>query len=186
MNHYQVLGVDPQCEDIVIRAAYRALMQRYHPDKLSESQRDSATERMLLISKAYSVLSDASLRTEYDAQLGISSQKKTAKSNPSAFSMASVQSASINGRLIDPQWINSMEVASWQTLLTRYPQFANGFSELERSEPHLAKEYKDLLLELISEKMVERMVGRITSEIHNTRTVSEAGDLSKDSQESKS
>jgi molecular chaperone DnaJ len=30
---YQILGVQPDAEDVVIKAAYRALSQRYHPDK---------------------------------------------------------------------------------------------------------------------------------------------------------
>lgn len=32
-DHYAVLGVTSDAEDIVIRAAYKALAQRYHPDK---------------------------------------------------------------------------------------------------------------------------------------------------------
>jgi len=32
-DHYQILGVIQDAEDIVIKAAYRALAQRYHPDK---------------------------------------------------------------------------------------------------------------------------------------------------------
>ena len=31
-DHYSVLGVTPASEDVVIRAAYHALMRRYHPD----------------------------------------------------------------------------------------------------------------------------------------------------------
>ena len=169
MNHYQILGVDPGCEDIVIRAAYRALMQRYHPDKVSEANRVAATDRMLLITKAYQVLSDASLRTQYDTQQGIERRPYS-----SHLSMAGLQGTSVTGRLIDPSWVNSMEVQSWQTLLSCYPQFANGFSALEQKEPHLAKEYKDLLLELISEKMVERMVGRVTTKMHERDGVIEA------------
>ena len=32
-DHYKKLGVIQEAEDIVIKAAYRALAQRYHPDK---------------------------------------------------------------------------------------------------------------------------------------------------------
>ena len=32
-DYYQTLGVLDDAEDIVIRAAYRALAQKYHPDK---------------------------------------------------------------------------------------------------------------------------------------------------------
>ena len=30
-TYYQILGVTPDAEDIVIRAAYKVLSQRYHP-----------------------------------------------------------------------------------------------------------------------------------------------------------
>ena len=36
-TYYQTLGVTPDAEDIVIRAAYKALSQRYHPDKFKGS-----------------------------------------------------------------------------------------------------------------------------------------------------
>ena len=32
-DYFAVLGVLPTAEDIVIRAVYRALAQRYHPDR---------------------------------------------------------------------------------------------------------------------------------------------------------
>ena len=59
-NLYEVLGVSPQAEDIVIRAAYRALAQRYHPDK-SDEPKETAALRMRSIQEAYQVLSDLSL-----------------------------------------------------------------------------------------------------------------------------
>ena len=54
MNYYSVLGVLPTAEGIVIRAAYRALAQRYHPDKWAD-QRD-AIRRMQEINEAYETL----------------------------------------------------------------------------------------------------------------------------------
>jgi DnaJ-class molecular chaperone len=32
-NYYKILGVIPTAEMIIIKAAYRALSQKYHPDK---------------------------------------------------------------------------------------------------------------------------------------------------------
>ena len=37
-DYYAILGVSPDSEDIVINAAYRALVLRYHPDKNSSAQ----------------------------------------------------------------------------------------------------------------------------------------------------
>jgi curved DNA-binding protein CbpA len=69
-DFYRVLGVHPSSEDIVIRAAYRVLAQRYHPDRCS-AQDTGALARMQEINEAYAVLSDHERRREYDEQHGI-------------------------------------------------------------------------------------------------------------------
>ncbi len=64
-DHYQILGVIQDAEDIVIKAAYRALAQRYHPDKWAGSPAET-TRRMHEINGAYAVLSDPIKRKQYD------------------------------------------------------------------------------------------------------------------------
>lgn len=64
-DYYADLGVLPDAEDVVIKAAYRALAQRYHPDKW-RGDPAQAHARMLRINRAYEVLCDASSRTAYD------------------------------------------------------------------------------------------------------------------------
>lgn len=63
-NHYATLCVAPSAEDIVIRAAYRALAQRYHPDRARGSMEHA--RRMTEINEAYAVLSDPEKRRQYD------------------------------------------------------------------------------------------------------------------------
>lgn len=65
-NLYQVLGVQEDAEDIVIRASYKALAQKYHPDKWSGDVSD-ATRLMAELNNAYQILSDPVRRREYDA-----------------------------------------------------------------------------------------------------------------------
>lgn len=65
-DHYATLGVLPEAEAVVIKAAYRALAQRYHPDKWSGDPAE-AHRRTAAINEAYRVLADDALRTEYDA-----------------------------------------------------------------------------------------------------------------------
>ncbi len=65
LDLYAVLGVLPDAEDIVIKAAYRALAQRYHPDKWTGNA-DEAQRRMSELNLAYGVLSDKAKRAEYD------------------------------------------------------------------------------------------------------------------------
>lgn len=67
-DHYATFGVLPSAEGIVIRAAYRALAQRYHPDKWTGDPSEAHC-RMSELNEAYRVLSDGTLRAEYDAAL---------------------------------------------------------------------------------------------------------------------
>lgn len=67
MNYYELLEVSPHASKEVLRAAYKSLMQRHHPDK---HQADGASaSRAALIVQAYAVLSDADQRAAYDTQL---------------------------------------------------------------------------------------------------------------------
>ena len=65
---YDILGVSHDAEDIVIRAAYKALAQRYHPDKWVGDKED-ATRKMAELNHAYSLLSDPSRRRKYDERI---------------------------------------------------------------------------------------------------------------------
>ena len=64
-DYYAILGVHPNAEDIVIRAAYKALAQRYHPDRFAGSK-EEAHRRMSDLTKAYEVLADPVRRPKYD------------------------------------------------------------------------------------------------------------------------
>lgn len=66
MDHYATLGLVPEADPIVIKAAYRALAQAYHPDKW-RGDPGTATRRMAEINEAYRVLGDVRLRAEYDS-----------------------------------------------------------------------------------------------------------------------
>jgi len=65
-DYYAVLGVSPTSEDVVISAAYRALMRRYHPDADPSSE---AAQRAQAINAAYAVLGDPEKRARYDGSL---------------------------------------------------------------------------------------------------------------------
>ena len=67
MNHYEILEVSANASPEVIRAAYRSLMQRYHPDR--NPGNTEAAGRALLVNQAYEVLSDANKRAAYDSEL---------------------------------------------------------------------------------------------------------------------
>lgn len=60
---YSILQVIPGAEPEVIRAAYRALAQKYHPDHAGSTH---AARRMAELNRAWSVLGDAVARQAYD------------------------------------------------------------------------------------------------------------------------
>ena len=65
MDLYAELGVTPQAEPEVIRAAFRALAQRYHPDRQAGPSALWA-DKMARLNQAYSVLSVPERRRAYD------------------------------------------------------------------------------------------------------------------------
>ena len=63
-THYDNLKVSRDAPPAVIRAAYRALSQKYHPDR---NPRDIEAEKIMqLINRAYEVLSDDLKKREHD------------------------------------------------------------------------------------------------------------------------
>ncbi|GFP90840.1 Dnaj homolog subfamily b member 8 [Phtheirospermum japonicum] len=67
--YYGVLGVELCSSDDEIRHAYRKMAMQWHPDKWTRSPSllDEAKEKFQQIQEAYSVLSDRTKRTMYDA-----------------------------------------------------------------------------------------------------------------------
>lgn len=58
----------PSAEEVVIKAAYKALAQRYHPDRF-KGDKEFAKGKMEALNEAYRVLSDPVLRKAYDREL---------------------------------------------------------------------------------------------------------------------
>jgi curved DNA-binding protein CbpA len=67
MNYYEILEVSPKASQGVIKAAYKSLMQRYHPDRNPGNA--EAAEHSALVVQAYEVLSDTGRRVAYDSEL---------------------------------------------------------------------------------------------------------------------
>ena len=64
ITHYERIGVSPDASHDQIRAAYRRLARRHHPDA-----DDGDTDRMAALNEAWRVLSDPGRRAMYDASL---------------------------------------------------------------------------------------------------------------------
>ena len=61
-NYYLTLGLTNDSSQSEIKNQYRKLAKQYHPDR----NKDSSEEKMAEINKAYEVLSDRKLKSEYD------------------------------------------------------------------------------------------------------------------------
>ncbi len=65
-DYYATLGVLPAVPIKIIKAAYKAMLSIYHPDKFQGSK-EKAHRKTIEINQAYKVLSDPELRKEYDS-----------------------------------------------------------------------------------------------------------------------
>lgn len=66
-DHYRTLGVPVTASHQEVRAAYRALAARTHPDRATnQTERRRAETRMAAVNEAWRVLSDSERRAAYD------------------------------------------------------------------------------------------------------------------------
>jgi molecular chaperone DnaJ len=66
MDHYQTLGVSPDATPEAIRAAFRELSRRHHPDTAGDTK---TAKKFQAVKAAYDVLRDPKARAKYDEQL---------------------------------------------------------------------------------------------------------------------
>jgi DnaJ-class molecular chaperone len=91
---YEILGLSDEADEVVIRAAYKALAQKYHPDKWI-GDKDFASSRMAEINSAYEWLStrDSSSRRKENSQTTTTNAKK----NEPSWSANKKKAASLSG-----------------------------------------------------------------------------------------
>ncbi|XP_059802193.1 dnaJ homolog subfamily C member 9 [Hypanus sabinus] len=65
---YQVLGVKTGASEGEIRRGYRKISLQVHPDRVTEVEKETATQKFQILGKAYTVLSDKEQRAVYDEQ----------------------------------------------------------------------------------------------------------------------
>jgi curved DNA-binding protein CbpA len=131
-DYYQILSVMPNAEGIVIRAAYKALAQRYHPDKFQGDPVQSGRV-MKEINEAYSVLSDPAQKAQYDAWY--QDHRKQDE-----FVADDAQDEELADAL------NAYE-KDWKLACDIYPELRTEFDRLNKVAHRLALTYKILLLE---------------------------------------
>ncbi|MGO9208374.1 MAG: J domain-containing protein, partial [Candidatus Limnocylindrales bacterium] len=79
VDHYATLQVNPRAGRDAIRAAYRTLARRYHPDLVGGSE-----AQMAALNNAWAVLRDPKARAEYDRARLASTQGPSPTGNDGA------------------------------------------------------------------------------------------------------
>ncbi|QJW84557.1 J domain-containing protein [Ramlibacter terrae] len=80
-TYYDVLQVERDASADRVRAAYRKLAQKYHPDKMPGNA--NASRAMAAINAAYEVLSDGHRRAEHDLWIRRAERGASASATPS-------------------------------------------------------------------------------------------------------
>lgn len=130
-NPYKILQLDPQAEPEVIKAAYKRLAAKYHPDVNKDP---NATERMQEINMAYEILSNPSLRARYDAN-NTSSKTPSTPKQKLTFTFSSGQV------IVDPVDLVDITMNNWFEALNYFldaKQFKTWFKKLHRNDLILA------------------------------------------------
>ena len=73
-THYELLGVHPESSLESIKAAWRVVARRTHPDRFAHLGHDEylrAEQEMSLVTRAHAVLTDESTRRVYDLEIGV-------------------------------------------------------------------------------------------------------------------
>ena len=68
-NYYEILEVDKNASDEIIKVAYKALVKKYHPDLKEGNAKINAEDKIKQINEAYDILSNPDKKYEYDQNL---------------------------------------------------------------------------------------------------------------------
>jgi len=120
-THYDNLKVTRNAPPEVIRAAYKTLSQKFHPDRNPDKQ--NATRTFQIISSAYEVLSDPVKRKEHDEWIAATENRKRASETVLDFAYPSqpTQKKTVEGmREASRRVLHKKEFRKWafQTAIT--------------------------------------------------------------------
>ena len=68
-NYYEILEIDKNASDEIIKVAYKSLVKKYHPDLKEGQEKTFAEEKIKEINDAYDCLSNPEKKWEYDQNL---------------------------------------------------------------------------------------------------------------------
>lgn len=84
-DHYKALGVDKNADAAIIKATYRKLVLKCHPDKVTDpALKEQKQHEFHRIQEAYEVLVDKDKRADYEAHLTLEALRKEKAARASA------------------------------------------------------------------------------------------------------
>jgi curved DNA-binding protein CbpA len=129
-DYYRILGVLDDAEDIIIRAAYKALAQRYHPDKW-RGDTDEANKKMSDINEAYDTLSDFNKRKKYDEEYFQNHPRNQAQEE---------------SEYADFEDMSYEDIEGWSIAESFFPDIKIHYNEIKRFSPLVANTFRSMLL----------------------------------------
>jgi hypothetical protein len=97
-DYYALLGVSPDADEAVIRAVWKALLRKYHPDTARDVP--DAAERTRAVNAAWAVLGNPNSRIAYDLERAAPAADKAQPSWASPYPMPPRRSAGTTFALI--------------------------------------------------------------------------------------
>lgn len=130
-DYYAILGILSSADEAIIKAVYRALAKKWHPDTFA-GDKLLAERKLKEINEAYGVLSNKSSRADYDARRNASAGQQREYEEPDAEERAPFEA----------------ELASdWRFVLEYYPAVERMREELVLFSNVLALTFQVRLLE---------------------------------------
>lgn len=133
---YEILEVSEDSSSDFIKAAYRILASKYHPDKV-DNKAKSNSKSMSDINEAYRILSDHILKSEYDRELS-----KERKTNKKYNGNQKNNHSNYYGVFKE----NQEEIAKWEIVEEYHPQIKKISNNLYKISEDLFLEYAKIVL----------------------------------------
>jgi len=117
-NYYEVLNVSETASDEVIRAAFKVLSLRHHPDRNNNSA--ESVKAMQLLNDAHATLTDSKRRSDYDAKLRYLRAQVPADSGVSSRQTETPKSPSNQQSARREWWRTLMLILFWDIRITLF------------------------------------------------------------------
>ena len=138
-NHFEVLRVEPGCNDEEVKRAYVALTKRFHPD----AQRDKRLEDMhdileaifIRVQEAWEVLGEARSRASYEARSGIVRHPRGARPGQPAPAARGAASTSVPTRPAPAEYVPPEEILFQVRRLLAQARYWDAIQILESTLP---------------------------------------------------